>query len=73
MNVDLNKKEIELINEACEWWMDEVKENSTFENPNNKKFYELWDIRNKLKAKKLFFYESSMRILSICKYNSRQN
>ena len=48
MNIDLNKKEIELINEACEWWMDEVKENSTFENPNNKKFYELWDIRNKL-------------------------
>jgi len=48
MNVDLNKKEIELINEACEWWMDEVKENSTFENPNNKKFYQLWDIRNKL-------------------------
>ena len=48
IKVELTQREVELINEACEWWMDEVKENSTFENSNNKKFYELWDIRNKL-------------------------
>lgn len=51
VNVELSKKEIRLINEACEWWMDEVKENSTFENPNNDKFYDLWDIRNKIMNK----------------------
>lgn len=51
VNVELSKKEIRLINEACEWWMDEVKENSTFENSNDDKFYDLWDIRNKLMNK----------------------
>tara|TARA_R100000152_G_C6639431_1_gene84525 strand:- start:282 stop:467 length:186 start_codon:yes stop_codon:yes gene_type:complete len=48
MKIELNRKEIKLINEACEFFMDELKEDSTFENPNNKKFYDLWDIRNKI-------------------------
>tara|TARA_R110002012_G_scaffold116621_2_gene264337 strand:+ start:118 stop:300 length:183 start_codon:yes stop_codon:yes gene_type:complete len=47
--VTLNKKEIELINESCEYFMEILKDDSTFENPNNKKFYDLWDIRNKIK------------------------
>lgn len=51
INIELSKKEIKLINEACEFFMDEVKEDSTFENPNNDKFYDLWDIRNKVMDK----------------------
>ena len=51
INIELSKKEIRLINEACEFFMDEVKEDSTFENPNNDKFYDLWDIRNKVMDK----------------------
>jgi|TARA_B100000902_G_scaffold267501_1_gene253536 hypothetical protein len=47
--VTLSKKEIELINESCEYFMQILKDDSTFENPNNKKFYDLWDIRNKIK------------------------
>ena len=47
--VKLNKKEIELINESCEFFMEILKDDSTFENPNDKKFYDLWDIRNKIK------------------------
>lgn len=49
MNIELNKVERELINEACEFFMDELREDSTFENSNSHKFYDLWDIRNKLK------------------------
>jgi hypothetical protein len=49
MNVELNEIERKLINEACEFFMDELREDSIFENPNHKKFYDLWDIRNKLK------------------------
>jgi len=48
MKVELTEREIELINEACEWWMSELRENSTFEISNNKEFYEFWDIRNKI-------------------------
>ena len=48
-NIQLNTKEIELINEACEFFMEILKDDSTFENPNDKKFYDLWDIRNKIK------------------------
>ena len=47
--VTLSKKEIELINESCEYFMQILKDDSTFENPNNKKFSDLWDIRNKIK------------------------
>lgn len=47
-NIQLNRKEIGLINEACEFFMDELKEESPFENLNNEKFYDLWDIRNKI-------------------------
>ena len=47
--VKLNKKEIELINESCEFFMEILKDDSTFEISNNKKFYDLWDIRNKIK------------------------
>jgi len=47
-NIQLNKKEIQLINEACEFFMEMLKDDSTFENPNDKKFYDLWDIRNKI-------------------------
>ena len=48
IKVELTQREVELINEACEWWMGELKENSTFEISNNKKFYEFWDIRDKI-------------------------
>lgn len=48
MKIELTQREIELINEACEWWMSELRENSTFEISNNKEFYEFWDIRNKI-------------------------
>ena len=48
MKVELTQREIELINEACEWWMSELKENSTFVISNNKKYYEYWDIRDKI-------------------------
>ena len=48
MKVELTQREIKLINEACEWWMSELRENSTFENPNDEKYYEFWDIRNKI-------------------------
>ena len=34
--VTLSKKEIELINESCEYFMEILKDDSTFENPNNK-------------------------------------
>ena len=51
INIELSKKEIILINEACEFFMDELKEDSTFENTNNNKFYDLWDIRNKVMDK----------------------
>ena len=47
-NIQLNRKEIKLINEACEFFMEMLKDDSTFENPNNEKFYDLWDIRNKI-------------------------
>ena len=51
LETHLSKKEIILINEACEFFMDELKEDSTFENTNNNKFYDLWDIRNKVMDK----------------------
>ena len=44
-----NRKEIQLINEACQWWVEELKEDSTFENPNNKKYYALLNTIDKLK------------------------
>ena len=49
MKVELTQKEIELINESCEFFMEILKDDSTFEISNNKKFYDLWDIRNKIK------------------------
>ena len=45
----LNKKEIELITESCKFFMEILKEDSTFEISNNKKFYKLNDILIKLK------------------------
>ena len=45
----LNKKEIELITESCQFFMEMLKEDSTFEISNNKKFYDLNDILIKLK------------------------
>ena len=51
MNIELDKKEIRLINEACDFFMSELKEDSTFENPNTNKYYDLWDIRNKIMNK----------------------
>lgn len=54
-NIQLNTKEVELINEACEFFMDQLKmdhqEGQNWEKSNNKKFYDLWDIRNKVKRK----------------------
>ena len=44
----LNKKEIELIIESCEFFMEMLKEDSTFEISNKDKFYDLWDIRDKI-------------------------
>jgi len=48
MKVKLSKKEIRLINEACEFFMRELKEYSSFENTNKEKYYDLWNIRNKV-------------------------
>ena len=45
----LNKKEIELIIESCRFFMEILKEDSTFEISNNNKFYDLNDILIKLK------------------------
>ena len=47
--VKLSTKEIKLINEACEFFMEELREDLDFENSNKNKFYDLWDIRNKIK------------------------
>ena len=47
--IKLNKKEIELIIESCQFFMEILKEDSTFEISNNKKFYDLNDILIKLK------------------------
>ena len=47
--LEINKKEIDHISLACELFMDQLKDDSMFENSNAKDFYEVWDIRNKLK------------------------
>ena len=52
MNIELNKKEVELINEACEFFMSELYGDSTFENPNYMKYYDVWDIRIKINKQK---------------------
>tara|TARA_B100001287_G_scaffold181762_1_gene153297 strand:- start:1702 stop:1875 length:174 start_codon:yes stop_codon:yes gene_type:complete len=46
--IKLSIKEIKLINEACEFLMQELREDSDFENSNKDKFYDLWDIRDKI-------------------------
>ena len=46
--IKLSTKEIKLINEACEFYMEQLKEDSTFEISNKDKFYDLWDIRDKI-------------------------
>tara|TARA_R100001463_G_scaffold24828_1_gene59100 strand:+ start:673 stop:837 length:165 start_codon:yes stop_codon:yes gene_type:complete len=46
--VELSKQEISHILLSCETLMEQLKDDSTFENPNTERFYELWDIRNKL-------------------------
>ena len=51
VNIELSKKEIRLINEACEFFMSELEEDSSFESPNKEKYYDLWDIRNKVMNK----------------------
>ncbi len=44
----LSKEQKELITEAIEWWMEELKENSTFELPNTEKYYKYEDILDQI-------------------------
>tara|TARA_R110000772_G_scaffold88687_3_gene184083 strand:- start:1622 stop:1798 length:177 start_codon:yes stop_codon:yes gene_type:complete len=44
----LNLKEISNIILACESLMEQLKDDATWEIDNKERYYDLWDIRNKL-------------------------
>jgi len=50
MNIQLNKQEADNIVLACEWFMDELRDNSTFEIDNKAQWYEFADLVLKIKT-----------------------
>jgi|TARA_B110000495_G_C22822334_1_gene479988 hypothetical protein len=50
MKIQLDKQEADNIILACEWFMDELRDNSTFEIDNKAQWYEFADLVLKIKT-----------------------
>ena len=48
MKIELNKKEVKDILEGLDMFRSQLKEDSTFELSNQDRFYEVWDLMDKL-------------------------
>ena len=48
MKIELNIQERSNLKLACETLMEQLKDDSTWEIDNKEKYYQLWDLREKL-------------------------